>query len=46
MGSLSSSIIDLTEANKFKFNEVIMASSKEYIDFVLDQCIGLFERTV
>ena len=31
---------------KFQFNEVIMASSKEYIDFVLDQCSGLSARAM
>ena len=32
--------------DKFKFNEVIMASSKEYIEFVLDQCSGLSARAM
>ena len=32
--------------DKFQFNEVIMASSKEYIEFVLDQCNGLSARAM
>ena len=32
--------------DKFQFYEVIMASSKEYIDFVLDQCSGLSARAM
>ena len=35
-----------TVINKFKFYEVIMASSKEYIEFVLEQCNGLSARAM
>ena len=36
----------MNEVDKFQFNEVIMASSKEYIEFVLDQCNGLSARAM
>ena len=32
--------------DKFQFNEVFMASGKEYIEFVLDQCNGLSARAM
>ena len=37
---------NITIKNKFQFDEVIMASSQEYIEFVLDQCSGLSARSM
>ena len=31
---------------KFQFDEVIMASSKEYLEFVLEQCSSLSARAM
>ena len=36
----------MSNANKLQFDEVVMASSKEYIDFVLEQCSGLSARAM